>query len=56
MADMQQTADDVTRTWALVAASPLEPVGVAFFLKMFEIAPAALRAFACRSRLPDECR
>ena len=44
MADMVQTADDVTRTWALVAAGPLEPVGVAFFLKIFEIAPEALRA------------
>ena len=44
MADMKQTADDVTRTWALVAAGPLEPVGVAFFLKIFEIAPEALRA------------
>ena len=44
MADMKQTADDVTRTWGLVAAGPLEPVGVAFFLKIFEIAPEALRA------------
>ena len=44
MADMKQIADDVTRTWAMVAASPLEPVGVAFFLKIFEIAPEALRA------------
>ena len=44
MAEMKQTADDVTRTWALVAAGPLEPVGVAFFLKIFEIAPEALRA------------
>eukprot|EP00964_Phaeocystis_antarctica_P081849 scaffold51248_cov68-Phaeocystis_antarctica.AAC.3 len=44
MADMKQISDDVTRTWAMVAASPLEPVGVAFFLKIFEIAPEALRA------------
>ena len=42
-ADMKQIADDVTRTWGLVAAGPLEPVGVAFFLKIFEIAPEALR-------------
>ena len=43
MADMKQISEDVTRTWALVAAQPLEPVGVAFFLKIFEIAPEALR-------------
>merc|ERR1712127_94479 len=48
MADMKQTADDVTRTWALVAAGPLEPVGVAFFLKIFEIAPEALQLFSFR--------
>ena len=41
---MKQISEDVTRTWALVAAQPLEPVGVAFFLKIFEIAPEALRA------------
>ena len=41
---MKQISEDVTRTWALVAAGPLEPVGVAFFLKIFEIAPEALRA------------
>ena len=40
---MKQISEDVTRTWALVAAQPLEPVGVAFFLKIFEIAPEALR-------------
>ena len=41
---MKQISEDVTRTWALVAAGPLEPVGIAFFLKIFEIAPEALRA------------
>ena len=49
MALSAQIAEDVTRTWGLVASSPLEPVGVAFFLKIFEIAPEALRASRCRT-------
>ena len=46
---MDQIAADVTRTWALVAASPLEPTGVAFFLKIFEIAPEALQLFSFKN-------
>ena len=46
---MDQIAADVTRTWALVAASPLEPTGVAFFLKIFEIAPGALQLFSFKN-------
>ena len=49
---MKQISEDVTRTWALVAAGPLEPVGVAFFLKIFEIAPEALQLFPFKDE-PD---
>jgi len=50
--ELEQHVAHVTRTWALVAKSPLEATGVAFFLKIFEIAPAALGLFSFKDE-PD---
>ena len=45
--ELEQQVAHVTRTWALVGkAAPLEKTGVAFFLKIFEIAPEALQLFS----------
>jgi len=47
---MAEIAADVTRTWSMVEKQlGLLPAGIAFFMKIFEIAPAALQLFSFRN-------
>lgn len=50
---LAEMAADVQRTWSVVKLSPLEPTGVAFFLKIFELAPAALALFPSFRDAPE---
>ena len=53
VSDADKTRQLVEESWALVEQD-LEAHGVAFFLKIFEIAPAALQLFSFKGKLPAQ--